>query len=98
MGMLNVVHVCVVFWGGREGYQTLLNTDVKRELDHMATFFRMAVAYKQKIGFSGQLLIEPKPKEPMKHQYDYGWLRTQCTVYSMADFTVIFHFMQMHRL
>lgn len=42
MGMLNV-HVCVVFWGGREGYQTLLNTDVKRELDHMATFFRMAV-------------------------------------------------------
>ena len=60
-----------VFWGGREGYQSLLNTDVKRELDHMATFFRMAVAHKQKIGFTGQLLIEPKPKEPMKHQYDY---------------------------
>lgn len=60
-----------VFWGGREGYQTLLNTDVKRELDHMGTFFKMAAAYKKKIGFTGQLLIEPKPKEPMKHQYDY---------------------------
>ena len=56
------------------------------------------VAYKEKIGFSGQLLIEPNPKEPMKHQYDYGWLGTQCAVYSMADFTVIFHSMQMHRL
>ena len=61
-----------VFWGGREGYQTLLNTDVKRELDHMGTFFKMAADYKKKIGFTGQLLIEPKPKEPMKHQYDYG--------------------------
>jgi len=60
-----------VFWGGREGYQSLLNTDVKRELDHMGTFFKMAVAHKKKIGFKGQLLIEPKPKEPTKHQYDY---------------------------
>eukprot|EP00731_Ephydatia_muelleri_P023957 Em0016g228a len=60
-----------VFWGGREGYQSLLNTDVKRELDHMAAFFRMAIEYKKKIGFNGQLYIEPKPKEPMKHQYDY---------------------------
>lgn len=60
-----------VFWGGREGYQTLLNTDVKRELDHMGSFFKMAAEYKKKIGFNGQLLIEPKPKEPMKHQYDY---------------------------
>ena len=51
-----------VFWGGREGYQSLLNTDVRRELDHMATFLRMAVEYKEKIGFKGQLLLEPKPK------------------------------------
>ncbi|KAA0197951.1 hypothetical protein HAZT_HAZT000569 [Hyalella azteca] len=60
-----------VFWGGREGYNSLLNTDVKRELDHMAAFFKMVVAYKEKIGFTGQLLIEPKPKEPTRHQYDY---------------------------
>jgi xylose isomerase len=60
-----------VFWGGREGYQTLLNTDMKRELDHMAAFLTMAVEYKKKIGFNGTLLIEPKPKEPTKHQYDF---------------------------
>ena len=59
-----------VFWGGREGYQTLLNTDMKRELDHLAKFFHMAVDYAKKIGFKGQFLIEPKPKEPTKHQYD----------------------------
>jgi xylose isomerase len=59
-----------VFWGGREGYQNLLNTDMKRELDHLARFFHMAVAYAKKIGFTGQFLIEPKPKEPTKHQYD----------------------------
>ncbi len=58
----------LVFWGGREGYQTLLNTDVKKELDHMAAFFHMAVKYKKEIGFEGQLLIEPKPKEPTRHQ------------------------------
>lgn len=60
-----------VFWGGREGYDTLLNTDMGRELDHMAKFLRMAVEYKKKIGFQGQLYIEPKPKEPTKHQYDF---------------------------
>ncbi|HON67476.1 MAG TPA: xylose isomerase, partial [Phycisphaerae bacterium] len=60
-----------VFWGGREGYETLLNTDMKRELDHLARFFHMAVEYKQKIGFKGQFYIEPKPKEPTKHQYDF---------------------------
>ncbi|KAL4182105.1 hypothetical protein AMTRI_Chr12g240880 [Amborella trichopoda] len=60
-----------VFWGGREGYQTLLNTDMKRELDHMARFFQAAVEYKKKIGFNGTLLIEPKPQEPTKHQYDW---------------------------
>jgi len=60
-----------VFWGGREGYETLLNTDVKRELDHLARFLSMAVDYKRKIAFKGQLMIEPKPKEPTKHQYDF---------------------------
>jgi xylose isomerase len=60
-----------VFWGGREGYATLYNTDMKRELDHLARFLHLAVEYKKKIGFRGQLLIEPKPKEPTKHQYDF---------------------------
>ncbi|HUE74151.1 MAG TPA: xylose isomerase [Pirellulaceae bacterium] len=59
-----------VFWGGREGYQNLLNTNMWRELDHLARFFHMAVDYAKKIGFRGQFLIEPKPKEPTKHQYD----------------------------
>jgi xylose isomerase len=59
-----------VFWGGREGYQCLYNTDMKRELDHLAKFFHMAVDYAKKIGFKGPFLIEPKPKEPTKHQYD----------------------------
>ncbi len=60
-----------VFWGGREGYQSLSNTDLKKELDHYAQFLRMAADYKKKIGFKGTLLIEPKPREPMKHQYDF---------------------------
>lgn len=59
-----------VFWGGREGYQSLWNTDVSRELDHLAKLLHMAVDYAREIGFMGQFLIEPKPKEPMKHQYD----------------------------
>jgi xylose isomerase len=59
-----------VFWGGREGYKTLLNTDMGRELDHLARFLHMAVDYKKQIGFDGQFYIEPKPKEPTKHQYD----------------------------
>ncbi|MCM3147477.1 MULTISPECIES: xylose isomerase [Bacillus] len=59
-----------VFWGGREGYDTLLNTDMKRELDHMASFLHMAVDYAKEIGYTGQFLIEPKPKEPTTHQYD----------------------------
>lgn len=58
------------FWGGREGYSTLLNTDIKREMDHLGAFMNMAVDYKKKIGFSGPFYIEPKPKEPTKHQYD----------------------------
>src|SRR5262245_16022356 len=60
-----------VFWGGREGYMNLYNTDLKRELDHLAKFFHLAVDYKKKIGFGGQFLIEPKPKEPTTHQYDF---------------------------
>jgi xylose isomerase len=59
-----------VFWGGREGYQNLYNTDLRREFDHLAKFLHLAVEYKKKIGFGGQFLIEPKPKEPTKHQYD----------------------------
>ena len=60
-----------VFWGGREGYETLLNTNLKREQDHLARFLHLAVDYAKSIGFRGQFLIEPKPKEPTKHQYDF---------------------------
>jgi len=59
-----------VFWGGREGYETLLNTDLKKEQEKMARFLHMAVDYKKKLGFNCQFLIEPKSCEPMKHQYD----------------------------
>ena len=59
-----------VFWGGREGYETLLNTDMGLELDNLGRFLHMAVDYAQEIGFTGQFLIEPKPMEPTKHQYD----------------------------
>lgn len=71
-----------VLWGGREGYETLLNTDLKRELAQMGRFLSLVVEHKHKIGFKGQILIEPKPAEPTKHQYDfdvatvYGFLRT----------------------
>ena len=58
------------FWGGREGYKSLLNTDLKREMDHLGIFLSMAVEHKKKIGFRGPFYIEPKPKEPTKHQYD----------------------------
>ncbi|KIN63761.1 Xylose isomerase [Sulfitobacter noctilucicola] len=60
-----------VLWGGREGYETLLNTDLKQEMDHMGRFLTMVVDYKHKIGFEGAILLEPKPQEPTKHQYDY---------------------------
>lgn len=60
-----------VFWGGREGYETLLNTDMLLEMDNMARFFHLAVDYAKEIGYTGQFLIEPKPKEPTKHQYDF---------------------------
>ncbi len=70
-----------VLWGGREGYDTLLNTDLKREQDNFGRFLSMVVDHKKKIGFEGKILIEPKPHEPMYHQYDfdtatiYGFLR-----------------------
>ena len=70
-----------VLWGGREGYETLLNTDLGRELDQLGRFLSLVVDYKHKIGFQGTILIEPKPQEPTKHQYDfdvatvYGFLR-----------------------
>ena len=60
-----------VLWGGREGYETLLNTDLKRERQQAGRFLQMVVEYKHKIGFNGTILIEPKPQEPPKHQYDY---------------------------
>ena len=60
-----------VFWGGREGYMSLLNTDMKKEIDNMATFLTMAKDYARSQGFKGSFLIEPKPMEPMKHQYDF---------------------------
>ncbi|TMM54059.1 xylose isomerase [Sulfitobacter sabulilitoris] len=70
-----------VLWGGREGYETLLNTNLRRERDQAGRFLRMVVEYKHKIGFKGAILIEPKPQEPTKHQYDhdvatvYGFLK-----------------------
>jgi xylose isomerase len=70
-----------VLWGGREGYETLLNTDIGRELDQLGRFLSLVVDYKHRIGFRGTILIEPKPQEPTKHQYDfdvatvYGFLR-----------------------
>ncbi|MEM8581788.1 MAG: xylose isomerase, partial [Pseudomonadota bacterium] len=70
-----------VLWGGREGYETLLNTDLKRERDNAGRFLHMVVEYKHKIGFEGTILVEPKPQEPSKHQYDfdvatvYGFLK-----------------------
>jgi xylose isomerase len=60
-----------VLWGGREGYETLLNTDLKQELEQLGRFLTLVVEYKHKIGFTGQILLEPKPKEPTAHQYDF---------------------------
>ncbi|HEX9494923.1 MAG TPA: xylose isomerase [Candidatus Limnocylindria bacterium] len=73
--MLDVTHrlggANYVLWGGREGYETLLNTDLKKEEDQLARFLALVAEYKERIGFKGTLLIEPKPQEPTKHQYDY---------------------------
>jgi xylose isomerase len=78
-----------VFWGGREGYETLLNTNLRKEQEQMARFLRMAVEYKHKIGFKGQFLIEPKPAEPTKHQYDFD---SASTLYFLKQFDLIDHF------
>jgi xylose isomerase len=74
-----------VLWGGREGYETLLNTDMKREWNQLGRFLQMVVEHKHAIGFKGTLLIEPKPCEPTKHQYDY-------------DVASVFAFLQAHGL
>ena len=68
-----------VLWGGREGYETLLNTDLPRELEQLGRFLNLVVEHKHKIGFAGTILIEPKPQEPTKHQYDYD----VATVYAL---------------
>jgi len=74
-----------VLWGGREGYETLLNTDLKRELAQLGRFLTLVVEHKHKIGFKGTILIEPKPAEPTKHQYDY-------------DVATVFGFLKAHGL
>ena len=76
-----------VLWGGREGYETLLNTDLRRELDQLARFLTMVVEHKQRIGFTGTILIEPKPFEPTKHQYDYDVAAVHAFLqrYDLAD-------------
>ncbi len=78
-----------VFWGGREGYESLLNTDLKHEQEQMARFFHMAVDYKNKIGFSGPFLIEPKPKETSKNQYD---TEAATTLSFLRQYDLIDHF------
>ena len=67
-----------VLWGGREGYETLLNTNMGKELDQLGRFLNLVVEYKHKIGFAGTILIEPKPQEPTKHQYDYDVATVYC--------------------
>lgn len=70
-----------VFWGGREGYETLLNTDMGFELDNLARLYHMGIDYAKEIGFDAQFLIEPKPKEPTKHQYDFDAATTIAFLY-----------------
>jgi xylose isomerase len=80
-----------VFWGGREGYETLLNTDMKLEQDNLARFFHMAVDYSKEIGLNVPFLIEPKPKEPTKHQYDFD-VATGLAFLQKYDLTDYFKF------
>ena len=76
-----------VLWGGREGYDTLLNTDLRRELDQLARFLTMVVEHKHRIGFQGTILLEPKPFEPTKHQYDFDVATVQAFLqrYDLLD-------------
>ncbi len=78
-----------VFWGGREGYETLLNTDMKQEQEQLARFLHMAVEYKRTSGFTGQFLLEPKPAEPTKHQYDFD---ASTALYFLKQYDLIDHF------
>lgn len=78
-----------VFWGGREGYQSLLNTDLRKECDHMAALYKMAVKYKAEKGYDFQFLLEPKPREPTKHQYDYD---AQTTMAFLHQYGLTEHF------
>ncbi|MEA2552499.1 MAG: xylose isomerase [Fimbriimonadaceae bacterium] len=77
------------FWGGRDGYETLLNTNMKHEREQLARFLHMAVDYKREIGFTGQLYIEPKPMEPMKHQYDSD---AEACLNFLREFDLLLHF------
>lgn len=77
------------FWGGREGYETLWNTDMQREREQLARFLAMAVEYKKEIGFAGQFYIEPKPCEPTKHQYDSG---AEACLNFLREFNLLEHF------
>ena len=79
------------FWGGREGYSTLFNTDMKRELDHLARLLHMAVDYKKAIGFKGQFYIEPKPREPSTHQYDSD---SAACLNFLREYGLLDHFMK----
>lgn len=79
-----------VFWGGREGYSTLLNTDMKREREHLGHFLHMAVGYARKIGFKGKFFIEPKPKEPTTHQYDSD---AESCLNFLREFDLLDHFL-----
>src|SRR5258706_1049375 len=89
--MLEVTHrlggANYVLWGGREGYETLLNTDMKREVEQLARFLSMVVEHKRRIGFTGTILLEPKPFEPTKHQYDYDVAAVHAFLqrYDLAD-------------
>lgn len=78
-----------VFWGGREGYETLLNTNIKQEQDQMARFLHMAVEYQRASGFTGQFLLEPKPAEPTKHQYDFD---AATALYFLQRYGLLDHF------
>lgn len=79
-----------VFWGGREGYSTLLNTNMKQEREQLAAFLHMAVEYANKAGFTGMFFIEPKPKEPATHQYDFD---AATTLGFLREFDLMDHFM-----
>lgn len=79
----------IVFWGGREGYESLLNTDLELELDNMARLLQMAVDYAEKVGHKVQFLLEPKPKEPMTHQYDHD---AATTVAFLQKYNLMEHF------